>query len=424
MKITFVVPPFPNRVSEYLMLPSLEVCICAQILKDNGHTVNLIDLKIDNLPLEEGVKLVKNSNPDYIVIDDDPRTHCNSKKLIEMFRAEFDKSVKIGIRGEIPSFIPESVMERNPQLDFILRYDDDYSLLKIIKADGKYENIPNIAYRLSNGKFKIAEVKRNDYELDSLPMPDREIYDIQKYLKRDSETIVKSCRGCPGNCLFCIKTRFENFRVFSMQRFCDEIEKLQSYGFKSFFFADDTFAFSDRRLEQFYNEVKKRNLKIKWTSNIRIKDINEFKLQKMKEIGAYRVFVGIETVSSSTQEIINKNLNLDLIREKIALLKKYDIEFHASFILGNPGDTEADIEETIKFVKEIEPTLVTFNLIKVYPGLDLYNNPKKYGIILEDKYWYEKDLWSKQVVAGTEALPPEKLDKLSKRCLFEFIKKW
>lgn len=142
----------------------------------------------------------------------------------------------------------------------------------------------------------------------------------------------------------------------------------------------------------------------------------------MKELGAYRVFVGIETINKNSSNIIGKNLMKDEILEKLQILKDNDMQFHASFILGSPGDTEEDLEETIKFVKIIDPNIVTFNLIKIYPGLDLYNNPEKYKMIIPDKYWFEKDDWTHKVVMGTESLSPEKLEKWSRRMLFEFIK--
>lgn len=423
MKIMFVVSPFPNRVREYLMLPSIEVCIMSAILKVAGHEVCLADLKLDNGSEEDLLLKVTAFKPEVICIEDEPKTHCNSVKLIEFLKKNTDK-IKIGIRGEIATFVPETTLKRNKGLDFILRSSDDYALKKIIDAgfdDNRMKQIPNIAFRNTEGDIVLTEYQAIKYDLDSLPMPDRRLYDIDKYLKRDVETIVKSSRGCPGNCLFCIKTKFEPFKVFSVQRFCDEIEELLDMGFQSFFISDDTFAFSDARLEEFYQEVKRRNLKFKWTSNIRIKDINEYKLKRMKEIGAYRVFVGIETINADTQKTINKNLNRSLIEEKIALLKKYEMEFHASFILGNPGDTEADLEATVEFVRQINPTLVTFNLIKIFPGLDMYAHPEKYDVIMKDPYWYEKDEWSYQVVMGTKELPPAVLGKWSRRCLWEFI---
>lgn len=424
MKILFVVPPYPNRVSEYLILPSIELCIISSLLKQEGHWVRLLDMKIDNMSIIDGVKQAIEFAPDFILIDDEPKIHCNTLLFATQYREASQSHTPICLRGEIPSFIPQPVLSRHPEIDFIARFDDDYAFINIIHSyldREKLKAIPNIAFRDYENRIIITNRHTNHEPLDTLPMPDRRIYDIDKYLYRDSETIVKSARGCPSNCLFCIKTRFEKFRLFSMSRFCNEIEELLSYGFTSFFFSDDTFAFSDKRLSEFYNEVKRRDLHFKWTSNIRIKDINDYKISKMKEIGAYRVFIGIETLNTCTQKTINKNLNADLIRQKVAILKKYGMEFHASFILGNPGDTEDDINATIDFVKEIDPTLVTFNLLKVYPGLDLFNHPEKYDIILPDKYWYEKANWSTKVVAGTQLLPPEKLEQISHKCLIDFM---
>ncbi len=425
MKVLFVVPPYPNRVKEYLILPSLDVYIWSAVLKENGHEVDLIDMKIDNIDIETLKGMLRQYCPDIVVIDDDPRTHSNAVKIIPLVREIYGEQVGIAMRGEIATFVPEKVLERNPELDYVIRHDDDYALLKILEArqgKGSFENINNIGYRTSkDGEFNITERKFNDYPLDSLPMPDREIYDISKYLRRDSETIVRSSRGCPSNCLFCIKSKFAKFSLFSVERFCDEIEELLSYGFKSFFFSDDTFAFSDERLTQFANEVKRRNLKFKWTSNIRIKDINDYKIKLMKEIGAYRVFVGVETSNAKTSKVIGKNLGNEEVIVKTDILHKYGMEFHASFILGNPGDTEEDLQAMVELVKRINPTLVTFNLLKCYPGIDMYANPEKYGIILDDEYWYEKDTWSNKVIVSTKDLSADTLEKWSRKCLFEFI---
>ena len=60
-------------------------------------------------------------------------------------------------------------------------------------------------------------------------------------------------------------------------------------------------------------------------------------------------------------------------------------------------------------------------MIKAYPGLPIYTNPEKYGIIMEDPYWFEKDTWSHKCVIGTQNLPPQTIEKWSRRMLFEFI---
>lgn len=426
MHILFVAPSFPGRVSEYLVLPSLELCIMSTILKSRGHTVSLYDMKILQHRAEDAQFFFANEAglPDYILIDDSPEVHCTTRQLLPLIRKTLPNSL-IALRGEIATFAPEATLMRNPEVDFLLLGDDDYSLINIIENHTEqgfvqYGNIENIAYREAD-IVHVVRAKSRQYKLDDLPYPDRQLYDISAYKRRDSETIVRSSRGCPGCCDFCIKTKMEQFGVFSVRRFVDEIEELLRFGFESFFFSDDTFAFSDKRLEEFANELDRRNLTIKFTSNIRISDINEYKISTLKRLGAYRVFVGIETVNANTSKGIKKNLNQQIIRDKIAILKKYGMEFHASFILGAPGDTEDDLLQTIDFVREIKPTIVTFNMLKVYPGLPYYSDPESYGVIMPDKYWYESDTWTHSCIMGTKQLPPAIIEQWSRKMLFEFI---
>jgi len=411
---------------EYLTLPSLELCILSRILKNAGHTVSLFDMKINRIDIDHAENALRGEQmPDIVLIDDSPETHCTSVKLIPLLKEIWNSSPFVAMRGEIPSFIPEVTMQRNPQLDFIVRYDDDYAFPAIVEAidggDTELIDIPNIAFRCGSKIICTDEIRQLKYDLDSLPMPDRRLYDIDKYLLRDSETIVRSSRGCPGNCLFCIKTRYECFRLFSVQRFCDEIQELQQMGFDSFFFSDDTFAFSDQRLAEFAAEIQRRNMHIRFTSNIRIRDINNYKAAMLKEIGAYRVFVGIETVNAQSSSLLNKQMDEESVLSKLDILKRHGLEFHASFILGAPNDTPKDLEHIIDFVRKAQPTVITYNLIKVYPGLPLYSNPEQFGIVMDDPYWYEKDEWADHCVMGTRDLPPEDLEKWARRMMWEYI---
>ena len=127
MRILLVVPPYPNRVCEYLILPSLELCVISSILKKEGHVVKLLDMKIDNMSIEEGISRCKAFAPEFILIDDEPKIHCNTIEFIDRYRSSDDRNVPICLRGEIPSFIPQTVLDRHPNINYIIRFDDDFA---------------------------------------------------------------------------------------------------------------------------------------------------------------------------------------------------------------------------------------------------------------------------------------------------------
>lgn len=430
MNIIFVAPDFPEKSNTYLMLPSLDLTIMSAALKEKGHNCSLIDMRINEYNFNDLKRILlteeRKEHIDLICIDGLVDTHCNVNKAIKTCKYVL-RETPIALRGEVATFLPKEMLLRNYCLDYVMSGESEETILELVDylsgKGGGLTDIMSLSFREKGTNEIVVNSKRISLKnLDELPYPDRNLYDIKKYLKRDSETIVRSSRGCPGNCAFCIYTKLTPFRLFSVQRFCDEIEELQRYGFESFFFSDYTFAFSDKRVEDFYQETQKRNLHVKFTSNIRIKDINEFKIKRMKEIGAYRVFVGIETINSNSSELINKNITKEEIIHKIEILKKYDIEYHGSFIIGNPGDTEDDLKATEELLGELNPTVVTFNHLKMMPGTDIYNRPNDFDILPFDPFWFEKDDWSYYPSAGTNQLPPDKILYWSERLAKAFIK--
>ncbi|MCP3746813.1 MULTISPECIES: radical SAM protein [Paenibacillus] len=411
-----------NCYNNYLMLPSLELCMMSSILNERGFSNYLIDCMINNIDSIQLYNHIKEFSPKIICIEGTAINHIEAIKAAQLAKKEFPKSI-VCIRGEVASFIPEKILNKHSCIDIVLRMENDFTLVHLLtylNNENEIDSIPNISYRFDENVVNnplVTEVS----DLNILPTHNRELYDLKKYYNRDSETIVRSSRGCPSNCAFCVRTKLSKFRLFNIDRFCDEIEFLLKKGFKSFFFSDDTFAFSQRRIDDFLDEVKKRKLDIRFTSNLRIRDISESRILSLKEAGAYRVFVGIETINSSSSEKIKKNLSREFIEEKIAILKKHKLEYHASFILGSPGDTEEDLIETIKFVKKIQPTLVTFNQLRLFPGTPIYEDPEKYEIIYEDKDWFENEEWISRPLIGTKQIPPSKMDYWSRRMLYEFI---
>ena len=104
--------------------------------------------------------------------------------------------------------------------------------------------------------------------------------------------------------------------------------------------------------------------KIKWSCTTRPDLLDDEELIKiMAEAGCIKVAVGIESISRSDLEAIDKRYNSDLISNGIDLLNKYGIDYKALVMFGVPNQTQESILYTIEFLRKmglkIRPTAYT-----------------------------------------------------------------
>ena len=82
-------------------------------------------------------------------------------------------------------------------------------------------------------------------------------------------------------------------------------------------------------------------------------------------------------------------------------------------MVGNEGETEETIDETVSFIKEIKPrSSIGANILWLLPGTETYRNAVKNGIIYDD-YWIEHD----DVPFNTTEHSLEHLEKLRNRLI-------
>src|SRR5262249_41381635 len=152
------------------------------------------------------------------------------------------------------------------------------------------------------------------------------------------------------------------------------------------------------------SEVRRRGLQFDWTSNMRVADARPQVLDAIREAGGYRVFVGIETVKREALKLIQKGTTPDTIHRSVERIRAAGLELHSAYIVGVPGDTADDIENTLDFMRAVQPTVATFNTMEVRPGTGLHANPARYGVHLPDPYWYETTKWMDGPTCYTDQL--------------------
>jgi radical SAM superfamily enzyme YgiQ (UPF0313 family) len=100
--------------------------------------------------------------------------------------------------------------------------------------------------------------------------------------------------------------------------------------------------------------------------------MNEDVISMLKESGCYRVWIGAESGSQQVIEFMDRRVNVDQVREMIHLSEKYGLETGTFIMLGYPGETEKDIEETINHLKRSNPDYFTITLAYPIKGTEFY----------------------------------------------------
>ena len=100
--------------------------------------------------------------------------------------------------------------------------------------------------------------------------------------------------------------------------------------------------------------------------------MNEDVIKTMKESGCFRVWIGAESGSQKIIDAMDRRVKVEQVHEMIQLSRKYGIETGTFIMLGYPGETERDIEETINHLKKSNPDYFTITVAYPIKGTEFF----------------------------------------------------
>ena len=219
-------------------------------------------------------------------------------------------------------------------------------------------------------------------DLDSLPWPDRERIDIDRYVDvwrthhgMGSVNLI-TARGCPYTCRWCSHAVFGySHRRRSYVDCADELQHiLERYNPDQVWYADDVFTIHHRWLFSYAEELKKRNLKIpfemisradRMRGSIHRGGNEEDVIRTLADMGCYRVWIGSESGSQRILDAMDRGVTVEEVQWATKTAQRYGIEVGMFLMWGYEGETIDDIEATIEHVKESGPD--TFLTTVSYP---------------------------------------------------------
>ncbi len=362
--------------------PPLGILYISSYLEKQGIENEIFDTTFSSK--KELNKFLLQYLPDYIGIYVNLMTKLNVLEIIKFVNSHDELSqTKIILGGPDVRYNAENFL--NHGADYLVIGEGEETFYELIQAldTNKHQSlkeIPGIGLKDDAGNTTFTPDRTLIKTIDELPIPNRNRIDIAAYQNiwkkhHGSDAVsVSTMRGCPYTCRWCSRAVYGlSYRRRSPEKVIDELEIIQTdYNPDTLWFVDDVFTISHKWMNEFTNELKRRNLKIKYECITRADRLNEEVISMLKESGCFRVWIGAESGSQKIIDAMDRRVDVEQVREMIKLTRKHGIETGTFIMLGYPGETEKDIEETIKHLKESNPDYFTITIAYPINGTELY----------------------------------------------------
>lgn len=317
----------------------------------------------------------------------------------------------------------EQVILGYRQLDIAIRGESEHAIAEIAERR-RFKDVLGLTYRSEGRLVKNPDRPYIEVEdLDRLPFPARHLLKNDLYTTPDTGepiTMINTGRGCPHKCIYCAVTIASGYKlkVRSPKNIVDEIEEcVKRLAIRNFFFRADTFTWDEKWTTDVCREILARGLKIRWGSNSRVDTISEERLVWMKKAGCWIIGFGIESGNQENLDKMKKRAKLEDARRAIALCKKHGLKTYGLFLIGLPWETRSMVEDTIRFMKELEPSFIDVNIAYPLPGTEYFRLAQEMGLFKEDDLAFGD--YSKPIV-HTTGLSTDDLVRLRRKAILSF----
>jgi radical SAM superfamily enzyme YgiQ (UPF0313 family) len=207
-----------------------------------------------------------------------------------------------------------------------------------------------------------------------------------------------SSRGCPFDCSFCASAEFWH-RKWRMRSAQNVIEEVISCGYRTFMFEDDNFTLNKNRAIAICKELIRIG-GFSWQCASRAESLVDDELcWHLKKAGCHTVWLGVESLSQDSLDRCSKKTTVEVMLTGINTAHQYGLSTMSQFIIGLPGDTIANINETVKNIKRAKIGRLGSNVLWVLPNTDIHKKAKEKGfddsVYLTDGeiyYTFEQDM--------------------------------
>ncbi len=272
-----------------------------------------------------------------------------------------------------------------PDVDTVVRHDGEITLLALLDALDQPESwltLEGVCARDAQGKPAAAPLRRQVPNLDALPFPMRD----RPHSRHVGHAFVpiSGSRGCYADCAYCCintwhrSSEGKRLRFRSTEDLAEEMALLHHKRDATIFcFHDDNFLLprpkdSTRRFRSLREELDRRDVgKIGMVGKCRPDQLELDMLKEAREIGVFRLYLGIENGSEAGLRHLGRKHDLASCHRALDLFREAGIFACYNVLLFEPWTRFADLEQNLTFFKQATDFPSNFCRAEVYSGTRL-----------------------------------------------------
>jgi anaerobic magnesium-protoporphyrin IX monomethyl ester cyclase len=363
---------------------SIGPAFLAAYLRKFGHEAVGLRVPLDETP-EELVEAIRRIDPGLLAVSLTTRQWQRARTIIGQVRQALPIPVVAG--GLHPTFAPEEML-RHAGFDYLCLGEGEQALLELVEAledsADVRTTIPNIWPRGG----KRPPLRPPFAPTDDLPFLARDLLDEPPGLVH-----MATQRGCPFPCSYCAAGQYNQLygrnsaygRRRSHANVLAELEEISRKGSLNYIiFLDDTFTIHPVWVEEFCRVYRER-FPVGFSLHARPDTVDPTMLRHLADAGCRHIVFGVESGSPRLrQQVMQRPISNERMIDAFRWTRDAGILATANYMLGLPGETRDDLEETLALHDRLAPVDFGYSVFYPYPGTHLFHVCRDRGYLPEN----------------------------------------
>ena len=319
--------------------------------------------------------------------------------VVDMVKA-VRPDIKIVLGGPEVSFTADELLERCPNIDYIVQGEGEEAFHALVTAlqlgnDGLNPVIPGVRGRRDGsilGSLEAVEVS----DLSTIPFP---------YTEEDMEDLehkiiyYESSRGCPFSCQYCLSGNKNTVRFFPQERTLEELQWFIDHGVKQVKFVDRTFNCAPHHHRPLMEFMRDSDTDMNFHLEMEPELMTEWETNILCETppGRIQIEVGVQSTHKKTLDAINRYNDWPYIQKSIRpIIQAGRTHVHMDLIVGLPHEDFNRFGQSFNDLFSLQPHALQIGFLKLLKGS---------GVRRMREYKYVADPLAPYEVLSTHVLP-------------------